>query len=147
MQLANIFIPNKDVRNQFQNELWNTGYSLLNSFALVACKNAYSKCEDWLIQCKAYIEGNIKYMIDYFSRYLPKIKVVKPQGTYTPWLDFRELGLNEETINDKLTNVAKVWLSSGSLYGECGTGFYRINVALPRKQLKLALDRIYSAFK
>lgn len=41
LQIANIWIPNERIRQKFQLELWNTGYSLLNIMGLVACQAAY----------------------------------------------------------------------------------------------------------
>lgn len=48
LQVSNIFIPNSDIRQKFQLELWNTGYSLINIMGLVACQSAYEKGQDWL---------------------------------------------------------------------------------------------------
>ena len=41
LQVSNIFISNEKVREKFQLELWNTGYSLINIMGLVACRSAY----------------------------------------------------------------------------------------------------------
>ncbi len=47
LQISNIFIPDEKIKNDFQNEVWKTGYSLVNVMGLVACMSAYEKGDDW----------------------------------------------------------------------------------------------------
>ena len=44
----------------------------------------------------------------------PKIKVLKPEGSYLLWLDFSAFDLSDSQINDKVLNKAKVWLDGGT---------------------------------
>ena len=147
LQVSNIFIPNSKVREKFQLELWNTGYSLINIMGLVACKSAYEKGEKWLYECKKYILNNIDYVDAFLKERLPKIKLVYPEGTYLLWLDFNELNLSDEEIENLLLNEAKLWLDSGKMFGKSGKGFQRINIALPKEKLKQALENLEKAFK
>ena len=147
LQVSNIFIPNSKVREKFQLELWNTGYSLINIMGLVACQSAYEKGEIWLNECKRYILDNIEIVDKFLKEKLPKIKLVYPEGTYLLWLDFNELKLSEDEIEKILLNEAKLWLDNGKMFGKSGKGFQRINVAVPKKQLKQALENLEKAFK
>jgi len=147
LQVSNIFIPNSKVREKFQLELWNTGYSLINIMGLVACKSAYEKGEKWLYECKKYILNNIDYVDAFLKERLPKIKLVYPEGTYLLWLDFNELNLSDEEIENLLLNEAKLWLDNGKMFGKTGKGFQRINVAVPKERLKQALENLEKAFK
>ncbi len=147
LQVSNIFIPNKTIREKFQLELWNTGYSLINVMGLVACEAAYTKGEIWLQEVKNYLQDNIDYVGCFVKEKLPKIKLIYPEGTYLLWLDFRQLNLDDERIEDIMIHEAKIWLDSGKVFGESGKGFQRINIALPRKKLEMALKRIEKAFK
>ena len=72
-------------------------------------------------------------------------RLIEPQGTYLVWLDFRELGLKEEELEDLIVNRAKLWLDSGAIFGNIGQGFERVNIATNTKVLKEALDRIKDA--
>ena len=136
LQIANTFIPNKEIRDKFQIELWNTGYSLINVMGLVACIAAYEKGRPWLDELKKYLKEK-----------LPKIKLIYPEGTYLLWLDFNELGLDDKTIEELLVNEAKLWLNDGIGFGDSGKGFQRINIALPRKKLEEALNNLEKTFK
>jgi len=147
LQVSNIFIPNSKVREKFQLELWNTGYSLINIMGLVACKSAYEKGEKWLYECKKYILNNIDYVDAFLKKRLPKIKLVYPEGTYLLWLDFNELSLSDEEIENVLLKEAKLWLDSGKMFGKSGKGFQRINIALPKEKLIQALENLEKAFK
>lgn len=147
LQVSNIFIPNDNIRDKFQNELWNTGYSLINIMGLIACKAGYQKGEHWLNEVKKYILENIKYVDKFLKDKLPKIKLIYPEGTYLLWLDFNELNLSDDELENILLNEAKIWLDSGKKFGDTGKCFQRMNIALPKTQLKKALLQLEKAFK
>lgn len=146
LQTSNIIIPNENIRNKFKQEVWATGYSNVNTIGLVACKSAYEYGEEWLKKLLQYLKNNIKLVEEFFKTNLPNIEVIHPEGTYLLWIDFSRTNLTDEEICNKLTYEAKVWLNAGIAYGKPGKGFQRMNIALPRSQLQLALDRIKSVF-
>lgn len=147
LQVSNIFIPNLAIRQKFQLELWNTGYSLINIMGLVACQSAYEKGQDWLNELKVYLLENIKYVDKFLKEKLPKIKLIYPEGRYLLWLDFNELNLSDDKIEKIMLNEAKLWLDNGKMFGETGTGFQRLNIAVSREKLKYALNNLEKAFK
>lgn len=147
MQVSNIFIPNIDIRNKFQAELWNTGYSLINILGLVACESAYRNGEKRLAELKEYLKENIKFVENFLKEKLPKIKLIQPEGTYLLWLDFRALHIPDNELNSIIINKAKLWFDAGSMFGEPGIGFQRMNIALPRKKLKWAMEQLEKTFK
>jgi len=71
--------------------------------------------------------------------------MVKQEGTYLVWLDFRELGITVEKLENLIVNRARFWLDSGRIFGEGGRGFQRINVACPRAVLEEALTKLERA--
>ncbi|MGB4393475.1 MAG: cystathionine beta-lyase, partial [Tepidanaerobacteraceae bacterium] len=75
----------------------------------------------------------------------PQIKVVKPEGTYLAWVDFSELGLDTDELNDFIINKARLALDDGSWFGMGGKGFQRINLACPRVYIKKALTQLKDA--
>lgn len=147
LQVSNIFIPNEKVRQKFQLELWNTGYSLINIMGLVACQSAYEKGQKWLDELKKYLLENIKYVDTFLKEKLTKIKLIYPEGTYLLWLDFNELNLSDDKIEELMLNKAKLWLDNGKMFGESGKGFQRLNIAVPREKLKFALENLQNTFK
>ncbi len=76
---------------------------------------------------------------------IPRIKAIRPEGTYLAWLDCRELGMAPMSLQTFMRGKAKVWLSDGFLFGPGGEGFQRINIACPHATLEKALKRIEEA--
>lgn len=46
-----------------------------------------------------------------------------------------------------MLNEAKLWLDNGKMFGETGKGFQRLNIAVPRRKLKYALENLKRVFK
>ena len=142
MVMSNIFIPNRDLRKRFRKQLDAAGISQLGVMGLVACETAYSKGEEWYQAMLSYVRGNIEFVKDYVEKNLPGVTMTAHEGTYLVWLDFTGTGLSVEELDDLIIHKAKLWLDSGKIFGECGSGFQRINVTCPRSVLKEAMDRI-----
>lgn len=141
-----VIISNENLRKQFNQTLSNLGGGY-NLFGFVALEAAYRYGEDWLEQLLAYLEGNRQYILDYTAEELPDIKVVKPEGTYLAWFDFRGLGLKDDVLEDRLIKEAKVVLHPGVWFGPGGEGFGRLNFGCPRSTLAKALERIKRTFQ
>lgn len=146
LQASNIWIPNPDIREQLKNEIAKTGYSDLNTCGLAACQAAYSYGGEWLAELKEYLKGNVDFVRSFLQENLPQIHLIEPQGTYLLWVDFRELGLSVEELNEFLVEKARLWLNDGSMFGEGGIGFQRINIACQRETLKKAFEQLAKAF-
>ncbi|WP_371297673.1 MalY/PatB family protein [Ruminococcus sp.] len=142
LMISNILIPNPELKRKFKHQMDAAGISQLNVLGLVACEAAYEHGEEWYQAMKAYVKENIEFVKQYVEKQLPGVNMVEHEGTYLVWLDFRGTGLSVEELDDKIINQAKLWLDSGKIFGSCGEGFQRINVACPRKVLEEAMERI-----
>lgn len=71
--------------------------------------------------------------------------MVRPEASFLVWLDCRGLGLDQEQLVKLFVNRAHLALNDGSMFGDEGRGFMRLNVACPREVLKLALDHLADA--
>lgn len=147
LQVSNIFIPNDSLRRKFQVAVNQAGYSQLNMLGLAACQAAYEEGRPWLEELKIYLKNNLDFLRQYIQENIPEVHLIEPEGTYLVWLDFRELGLSEEDLEDLIVNKANLWLDSGAIFGKVGEGFERINIACPRSFLKEALDHLKAAIK
>ncbi|MDR2716627.1 MAG: pyridoxal phosphate-dependent aminotransferase [Treponema sp.] len=139
---ANIFIANKMLREKFKEEYARCGLSQPGIMGITACKAAYEDGADWLEQLLDYLAGNMSLLKTYLSDHIPQIKFIEPEGTYLAWLDFNELGIPAQKLDETLTHKGKLWLSAGYTFGQGGTGFERMNVACPRSVLQNALERL-----
>lgn len=147
MMISNIFIPNRELKAKFRAQLDAAGISQLNVLGLVACEAAYAHGEEWYEAMHSYVADNIAFTKEYVETQLPGVSMVDHEGTYLVWLDFRETGLSVDELEDLIVHRAKLWLDSGKIFGDCGKGFQRINVACPRATLQEALDRIKTALQ
>lgn len=144
LQTSNIFIPNDSLRRRFKAELTALSIGSLNTMGMAACEAAYLGGSEWLYELRSYLRGNIDLVREYINSEIKGIKLVEPEGLYLLWLDMRELGLNEEEIEQFVTD-AGLWLDGGTMFGPEGLGFQRINAACPRSVLREALDRLSAA--
>lgn len=145
LQISNIFIANKKLRDLFKQETVKSGYSQLNIMGITACKAAYQGGGEWLDGLKGYLVENLNFVRCFLLQNLPQIKLVEPEGTYLVWLDFKELGLNKKQLEDLIVNKARLWLDGGGMFGAGGEGFQRINIACPRSILEKALTQLEQA--
>jgi cystathionine beta-lyase len=146
LSASSIIIPNKKLRDKF-NQARAGMVHYPNLFGLAAMEAAYRYGDEWLEQLLDYLQGNLDFMLDYFANKIPKIKVIKPQGTYLVWLDCRALKLDDKDLRDLMVKKAKVGFDDGFMFGAGGSGFQRMNIACPRSILKDALQRIEKAVK
>lgn len=146
LQISNIFVPNPNLRKKVKDAIAATGYCESNYFALAACETAYREGETWLNELRKYLTDNLHYVYAYLTKYLPEIRLVEPEGTYLLWLDCRNLQMTERERIDAIENKGKLWLDTGSMFGEAGIGYERINIACPRATLEECLNRLRKAF-
>ena len=149
LQQSNIFIPNSEMRGLFKREVTRMGLGVPNVMGFTACIAAYEKGDEWLKALKIQLMDNILYVRTFLETHIPKVKLVETQATYLLWLDFNELGLTQPELDAFIADEAKLWLNTGTMFGELGKGFQRMNVACPKAtlekamlQLKHAIERI-----
>lgn len=145
LQNSNIFIPNRQLRHAYKKELSACGCGGTNCMGMAACQAAYEAGADWLEQLKQYLAGNLAYIRQFLREKLPDIALIEPDGTYLVWLDLRKLGLTEQQQRQLIVQDAKLWLDTGTLFGQGGDGFERINIACPRATIKQAMQRLERA--
>lgn len=145
LQISNILISNPQLRHRFKEQIVKSGYSQLNTLGLTACEAAYRYGEEWYTQLIEYLKGNIEFVRNFLEERIPQIKMLEPEGTYLVWLDFRGLSLSEKEKEDLVIHKARLWLDKGTMFGEPGVGFERINIACPRAILQQALEKLEAA--
>jgi len=146
--LGHTIIPNSDILKKYNKALESTGAGQGNIFGFEAVKAAYTdQGAIWLDELVEYIKGNAELVKEYLKNNLPKIKSSELQGTYLLWLDFRDLGISNDDINNILINKAGLGLNKGEVFGDQGKCFERMNLSCPRSLVEDALNRMFSVFK
>ena len=140
--LSALIVPNKMHRQKIQSHLNTIGVSVTNPFNLVAFEVAYREGGPWLDALMAYLQNTCNEAISFIKMHLPKINVIRPQGTYLLWLDCRNLNLDDDALNRFFIQEAKLGLSPGIMFGCGGEGFMRMNIGTPKANVMNALTRL-----
>ncbi|CDG65256.1 MAG: cysteine-S-conjugate beta-lyase [Methanobacterium sp.] len=144
LEVSSIIIPNKKLRKEFLNTMAGIVPGP-NLFGYTALEAAYRDGDEWLEQVLEYLEGNLEFLTSYFKKRIQGIDVIETEGTYLAWLDCRELGMDDQRLQSFFRNKAKVAVEDGYIFGKSGSGFVRMNFALPRSILEDGLRRIEDA--
>lgn len=141
---TNVVLSDAADKERFERAL---GHASPSPFAISAAIAAYEEGEDWLEQCLAYLDGNIRAVVAYMAEHLPDVGVRAPEGTYILWFDFtercRDLGINGAELHRRIYEDARVLLQDGGNFDpEGGEFFQRMVVPSPRRVLLDACERI-----
>ncbi len=145
LQVANIIIPDEEMRRKYKLQNAAAGYSQGNVLGMTATTSVYTKGEEYLEELLDYLSGNISYVRDFLNEKLPQIHLVEPEGTYLLWLDFSEYISDHKELEKLIVDEARLWLDPGVIFGRQTALFERINIACPRQILMGAMNRLYDA--
>lgn len=137
-----VVIENPKLRKKFQQRQLANNHHEVSSLGFLATEAAYRYGKPWLTELKAVLEDNIDFVVVYFSQHAPRVKVMKPQGTYLIWLDFSAYNLTDEELFQILRQKAKVVLNRGTDFGKEGKNHARLNVAAPKSIIEEICKRI-----
>jgi cysteine-S-conjugate beta-lyase len=145
LQTSILLIPNKELREKYNEKL--TGYGLMrpNVFGIEGTIAAYEEGEPWLNELLMVLEDNKQYVLNYLEQHLPELKAIVPQATHLIWIDCSELGMSGEDLCTFFLEKARVKFDEGFKFGECGRSFVRMNIACPKERIDMALRRMNHA--
>ena len=142
---SSILIRDEQVREDMKKQLELDGLAGENLFGMIAQRAAYEQGEEWLNGLIEYLDGNMRYVESFINEHIPEIKLHRPQGTYLMWLDMRALNMKQEDLGRFMVEKAGIGFSGGTGFGEEGTGFMRLNAAIPRRYLVRAMEQLERA--
>jgi cystathionine beta-lyase len=147
LQTSIVVCENKAWHEALKSTFEKMDLKINNYFGQTAFKAAYNHGQDWLEALLEYLDSNMDYAVEFFKKYLYELKIVKPQGTYLLWIDFRNLHMSQEQLKDFLVKKAKLALTDGGFFGQEGQGFMRMNLACPRSMVEEGLNRLEKAMR
>lgn len=145
MCTSSVIIRNRELRERLASYRDNQAIYFCNIAGRVACEAAYNKCEKWLDELILVIDENRKFVKSFLEKNLPEIKLIRPEGTYLLWLDFRAWGMSAEELESFMTKEALLFGSEGYAFGQAGEGFERVNIAVPTIVLEQTFNRLLAA--
>lgn len=144
---ACLIIKNKELKSKMEDVFNRNRSAMLSTFGIDAYIAAFTHGEPYAQQLVEYLVDSVSYLDEFLQKHMPRIKLIRPQGTYLMWLDCRDLGLSLDELDDFFTNQSLVALDKGHWFGPEGNGFMRMNIACPRSTLKTALQQILEQYQ
>ena len=138
MQCSNLFVADEGLREKLQKE---GHYPTLTALGYESCRLAYTCGEGWLEELRTVLGENKQLVEEYLAAHIPAIRPFELMGTYLMWLDCRALGLDKEGLEKAMID-GELFFNEGSMFGEEGAGFERLNLACPAWVLQKALDKL-----
>ncbi len=134
-----IVAEDEEIVNAFEEMSSQLHLSRNNVFGIAAFQAAYQDGGSWLDGFIDLIASNEELL----RENLPDgIDLVRPEGTYLAWLDFRQLGLGVPELASWLPTQAHLALSPGHWFGREGAGFARMTIAAPTAVISDAIERL-----
>ena len=145
LNLSALIVPNAAHRKSLHQAFETMHVNAANPFSIVAFEAAYREGEAWLDALLTYLTETRDFVASYLLNHLPQIKLIPAEGTYLMWLDCRELNMSDHALKQFFIQKAGLGLSPGTLFGETGSGFMRMNIGAPKQVIAEALYKIAKA--
>jgi cystathionine beta-lyase len=140
--LSALVIPNAAERNAMKHMFESLHVGNYNPLSMAAFEAAYREGDHWLDALMHYLEATRDFAAKFIAQEIPQIKLIKPEATYLLWLDCRELGMNDAQLRDFFVRSCKVGMNPGTVFGEGGSGFMRMNIGTRNALIVDALSSI-----
>ena len=146
LNTAYAIVPDPTLRQRLHSAMQAHYFEGANLMGLTAMTAAYRAGVPWLAALMDYLAGNRELACSTLAQRAPHIVCPPPEATFLLWLDCRAMGLSDRDLHRRLVD-AGLGLSPGSQFGPEGSGFMRLNFALPRARLQQALALLVSALQ
>ena len=145
LQASFVMVCNEVLQQRFADAAEQAHAGGVNLLGKVALETVLSKKgAQYKRSLVDYLGENAALVCDILSA-VPGLLPMRPEGTFLVWCDFSAFG-PWPAVQRRLVNEAGVALSGGSFFGAAGEGWFRMNIAHPRKPLLAAAQRIAAVF-
>jgi cysteine-S-conjugate beta-lyase len=142
--ISSVCIADETMRKRYEEEAHRVHFGDGAVLSHVAFETAYTEGGEWHQKLLAHLHGNILLIKSWLEEH-PVIKCRLPEATYLAWLDCRALGLGDRELREFFVHKAGLGLSPGLSFGKEGSGFMRLNFAVPTSLLVDALNQLEKA--
>ncbi len=145
LSVSTLVIANEKMRQDFEKVYKAVHFAEGTVFGHVAFESAYREGDIWVDELMQYLTCNITLLEDILQEHANTLTCKHPQGTYLLWLDCRGFGLSDKALRELFIQKAKLGLSWGTSFGKEGSGFVRLNCAVPHAVMQEAVQRLHQA--
>jgi cystathionine beta-lyase len=142
--ISSVCIASNELREAYQNERQRVHFGDGAALSHVAFETAYTEGGAWHKKLLEHLRANAS-LLEAWAAEHPAIQFRPPEATYLAWLDCRALGFGDRELREFFVHKAGLGLSPGLSFGKEGSGFMRLNFAVPTSVLSDALDRLDKA--
>lgn len=146
LHAAIIVAPDEHLRRKIVQNKNAHGLGDWNILATAGVQAVYEKGDEWLDEMIHYVSKNIDYLEEELNK-LEGIRIIRPHASYLVWIDYRETGISEKEMMERLLTKGKLAIEPGTKYSEAGNGFLRINLACPLATVKDGVERFKKALQ
>jgi len=143
--MSSVAVPNVKLREQFREAYERVHFAQGSVLSHVAFEAAYREGEVWLRELKAHLQGNYTMLNEMLREHSELIQLTPIEGTYLAWLDCRGMGLRERELREWFIKEAKLGLNAGIAFGREGSGYMRLNFAVPLDTMREIVRRLEDA--
>lgn len=136
-------IPNEQLKYSVSDTFNKYNLGRTNALTRVALEAAYNHGQPWLQEVLSTVAENIKTIERELEN--SKIELIKPEGTYQVWLDFRKVYNDSKAMFSQVTANAGIGLNAGHWFGREGALFMRMNIATSNEKVTAAIKKIKKA--
>jgi cysteine-S-conjugate beta-lyase len=144
-RLGAVIIEDEALRSQFANTVRRADLAP-NLFGVVLSRAAFSPAgAAWVDELTGYLAGNYEVFRKGLLE-IPGVSIHKLEGTYLAWVDFSRLGMTDDELWRRVTEIARLVPSPGPAFGSGGEGGLRFNLGTQRARVEAAVERLLDAF-
>ena len=145
LAISTVAISDEAMRARFEEVYEAIHFAQGTIFGHAGFEAAYREGEAWLDALLVHLAKNAEKLESLLQRY-DGIDFRPPEGTYLAWLDCRGLEFeSDRELRRFFVQKAKLGLSPGISFGREGSGFMRLNFAVPTPVMDDALARLEKA--
>jgi len=147
LAMSSVYIPNKALKERFLEVYKKNHFAQGNVLSHVAFEAAYKKGERWLKELLTHLQNNFTQLQKLCETFPEQIKLTPIEGTYLAWLDCRGMDLRDKELREFFVKEAKLGLNAGISFGREGSGFMRLNFAVPSAIMSRILTQLQNALE
>lgn len=136
---SNIIITDEDLRAEFTEYIYRNNLAGNSAIGLFGTEMSYKLSEDWLADKLDIIQKNVKLVNEMLEN--TQVVISEQNATYLMWLNFDSYLQKEPKLFERLEENG-ICFSEGTLYGNAGKGFARVNVATETECVSKMLEKL-----
>lgn len=142
LSISTVVIPDDTLRERFDRLYHGIHFAEGTVFGHAGFEAAYREGAPWLDALMAHLRRNAERLQACINT-IDGIAMSPPEATYLAWLDCRGLGMDsDKALRQRFIENARLGLSPGITFGKAGSGYMRLNFAVPTPVMDEALERL-----